>query len=88
MPSSRSSDSIVMACAGQTAEHNLQAIHRSSPLSYLINANLPLKRGDRGVLTSGYWTVTFLEKNAFRVTKDPLMKSVRVSFFISLRRFM
>ncbi len=31
-PSSRGSDSIVMASAGQTASHNLQAMQRSSPL--------------------------------------------------------
>ncbi|SVA75956.1 uncharacterized protein METZ01_LOCUS128810 [marine metagenome] len=53
-PSSRSSDSIVIACAGQTAEQSLQAIQRSSPLSYLSKANLPLNLGDKGVFTSGY----------------------------------
>ena len=33
MPSSRTSDSIVMAIAGHTASHNLQAMQRSSPFS-------------------------------------------------------
>jgi hypothetical protein len=54
VPSSLSVDSIVIACAGQTAEHKLHAIQRSSPLSYLIKANLPLNRGESGVFTSGY----------------------------------
>jgi hypothetical protein len=32
LPSSRSSASIVMACAGHTASHSLQAMQRSSPV--------------------------------------------------------
>ena len=40
-----SSDSIVIACAGQTASHNLHAIHLSSPFGYLLNACSPLNLG-------------------------------------------
>jgi hypothetical protein len=32
LPSSRSSASMVMACAGQMASHSLQAMQRSSPV--------------------------------------------------------
>ena len=32
LPSERGSLSMVIACAGHTASHNLQAMHRSSPL--------------------------------------------------------
>ena len=35
-PSSRSSASIVMACAGHTASHSLHAMQRSSPEAYLF----------------------------------------------------
>lgn len=35
-PSALSSASIVIACAGHIASHNLQAIHLSSPEGYLI----------------------------------------------------
>jgi len=45
LPSSLAADSIVIACAGQTASHNLQAIHLSSPSGYLLRACSPLKRG-------------------------------------------
>ena len=41
LPSGLSTESIVMACAGQTASHNLHAIHRSSPLGYLLRACYP-----------------------------------------------
>lgn len=34
-PSALSSASIVIACAGHIASHNLQAIHLSSPEGYL-----------------------------------------------------
>lgn len=34
-PSALSSASIVIACAGQIASHNLHAIHLSSPEGYL-----------------------------------------------------
>jgi len=45
LPSSLSVDSIVIACAGQTASHNLQAIHLSSPFGYLLKACSPLNLG-------------------------------------------
>lgn len=35
-PSALSSASIVIACAGQIASHNLHAIHLSSPEGYLL----------------------------------------------------
>lgn len=38
-PSSRSSASMVMACAGQMASHSLQAMQRSSPVGYLFRAH-------------------------------------------------
>ena len=53
-PSARGSASIVIACAGQIASHNLQAMQRSSPLGYLRNACNPRKRADWGVFSSGY----------------------------------
>ena len=40
-----SADSIVIACAGQTASHNLHAIHLSSPFGYLLSACSPLNLG-------------------------------------------
>ena len=54
VPSSRKSDSIVIAIAGQTASHILQAIQRSSPFGYRRSACKPRKRGDIGVFSSGY----------------------------------
>ncbi len=45
LPSGFGSASIVIACAGQTASHNLHAIHLSSPFGYLLKACSPLKRG-------------------------------------------
>ena len=45
LPSFLISDSIVIAWAGQTASHNLHAIHLSSPLGYLLKACSPRKRG-------------------------------------------
>jgi len=44
-PSSRGSASIVIACAGQTASHNLHAMHLSSPSGYRLNACSPLNLG-------------------------------------------
>jgi hypothetical protein len=82
-PSALSSDSIEIACAGHTAEQSLHAMHRSSPLSYLIRANFPLNLGDKGVFTSGYWTVTLRLKKAFSVTIKPFIKSINVSFLIN-----
>lgn len=38
-PSALSSASIVIACAGHIASHNLQAIHLSSPEGYLNKIN-------------------------------------------------
>lgn len=38
-PSALSSASIVIACAGHIASHNLQAIHLSSPEGYLLIIN-------------------------------------------------
>ena len=42
---SAGSVSIVIACAGQIASHNLHPIHRSSPEGYLLNACSPLNLG-------------------------------------------
>lgn len=47
-PSALSSASIVIACAGQIASHNLHAIHLSSPDGYLLNACSPLNLGLKG----------------------------------------
>ena len=52
-PSARSSASIVIACAGQIASHNLQAIHLSSPDAYLRKACSPLNLGDNGPFSNG-----------------------------------
>ena len=43
-PSDLSSASIYIACAGQTASQSLQAMHLSSPDSYLLSACSPLNR--------------------------------------------
>lgn len=40
-------------CAGQIASQSLQAIHRSSPEGYLLNACSPRKRGLRGPFSKG-----------------------------------
>lgn len=53
LPSSRSSASIVMADAGQMASHNLQAMHRSSPVGYRRRACSPRKRGEIGPFSKG-----------------------------------
>jgi hypothetical protein len=57
LPSSRSSASIVMACAGQMASHSLHAMQRSSPDGYLLSACSPRKRGDIGPFSNGYMMV-------------------------------
>jgi len=66
---------MVIAIAGQTASHNLQAMHRSSPLSYLRKAWSPRNRGDKGVFSSGYSWVILLRKAYFPVSAKPLKNS-------------
>ena len=44
---------MVIACAGQTASHNLQAMHLSSPSGYLRNACSPLNLGEIGPFSNG-----------------------------------
>ena len=60
VPSLRSSESMVIANAGQTASQSLQAMHRSSPFGYLRNACKPRNLGDFGVFSCGYIMVILL----------------------------
>ena len=53
LPSSRSSASIVIACAGHIASHSLHAMHRSSPVGYLRRACSPRNRGEIGPFSKG-----------------------------------
>ena len=53
LPSGLGSASMVIACAGHTASHNLQAIHLSSPLGYLLKACSPLNLGLKGPFSLG-----------------------------------
>jgi hypothetical protein len=75
-PSWRGSDSIVIANAGHVASQSLHAIHRSSPLAYLLKANRPLNRGDIGVCSSGNCTVIFFAKKYLPVKRNPLRISI------------
>ena len=47
-PSGLGSLSMVIALAGQAAAHNLQAIHLSYPVAYLLKACSPLNFGEIG----------------------------------------
>lgn len=53
LPSARGSASIVIACAGHIASHDLHAIHLSSPVLYLRKACSPLNRGLKGPFSKG-----------------------------------
>lgn len=53
LPSSRSSASIVIACAGQMASQSLHAMQRSSPVGYRRSACSPRKRGEIGPFSKG-----------------------------------
>jgi hypothetical protein len=44
---------MVIACAGQIASHNLQAMQRSSPFGYRRKACSPRKRGEIGPFSNG-----------------------------------
>jgi hypothetical protein len=52
-PSGLGSDSITIANAGHVASHNLQAIHLSSPVGYLLKACSPLKLGEIAPFSQG-----------------------------------
>src|SRR5215210_7122403 len=76
---------MVIASAGQTASHSLQAMQRSSPFSYRRRACRPRKRGDSGVFSSGNCTVILRAKKYLPVMRRPLnssssMKLPRKSF--------
>src|SRR3954468_17770191 len=60
---------MVIASAGHTASHSLQAMQRSSPLGYRRSACRPRKRGLCGVFSSGNWIVT-LRANMLRPVSD------------------
>src|SRR5207342_751260 len=55
---------MVIASAGHTASHSLQAMQRSSPLGYRRSACRPRKRGDCGVFSIGYISV-YLGRNRY-----------------------
>src|SRR6476661_1841679 len=75
VPSSRCSDSIVIASAGHTASQSLQAMQRSSPFGYRRNACSPRKRPDCGVFSSGNCTVILRAKRWRPVSIIPLTSS-------------
>src|SRR5258708_37530068 len=66
---------MVIASAGQTASHSLQAMQRSSPLGYRRSACSPRKRGLIGVFSSGYITVILRAKRWRPVRRMPLKSS-------------
>src|SRR5215475_10235170 len=66
---------MVIASAGHTASHSLQAMQRSSPFSYRRSACRPRKRGDSGVFSSGNWIVILRAKKYLPVTRRPLNSS-------------
>src|SRR3569623_1462151 len=68
---------MVIASAGHTASHSLQAMQRSSPLGYRRSACRPRNRGDCGVFSSGNCTV-ILRANRWRpVSIMPRRSSIR-----------
>src|SRR5579863_3069943 len=84
MPSAPTSDSMVIASAGHTASHSLQAMQRSSPFGYRRSACSPRKRTDCGVFSSGYCTVTLRRNSERAVTDSPASNSVSMNVLIGL----
>src|SRR5262245_4257142 len=74
---------MVMAIAGHTASHSLQAMQRSSPFSYRRSACRPRKRGDSGVFSSGNCTVILRARKYLPVMRMPLKSSASMKLDIS-----
>ncbi len=65
---------------GQTTMQRPQATHLVFPRSSFSKYWGPLHLGAGGVLSSGYWTVTGLEKNIFKVSFKPFNKGMIIYY--------
>src|SRR5687768_7537665 len=75
---------MVIAAAGHTASHSLQAMQRSSPLGYRRSACRPRKRTDCGAFSSGYSSVTLRRHSVLQVTRMPCSSSNSVKVLMKL----
>src|SRR4030042_234442 len=70
----------LMALDGQTTLHRVQATQRREPSSLTVNSGWPRKRGETSRLSSGYCSVTGLEKQYLRVVARPLSKGISMYY--------